>query len=205
MIHVVKTLPSKLYIAFSGGIDSVVLAHKAMKQKRDITLVFFNHNNSLANSEQTFVEQFANKHCLPLMIGNTTKQMYGSKEKFWRDCRYEFFKGLDGVVATGHNLDDAVEWYLMTCLRGEGHYIEYNHANVIRPLLTTKKSDIVQHATHYGLEWFEDPTNNDVEFTGRNKIRHNILPQCLEINPGLYNTVKKNIERKIKLGYNESS
>lgn len=176
----------------------MTLVHKALSQNKNVTLAFFHHGNQLADSEEQFAINFAKDHSLPLVTGRLSGTLFGSKEKYWRDRRYEFFRSLDSVVATGHNLDDAVEWYLLTCLRGEGHYMEYRHANVIRPLLLTPKSDIMQYASQHSLSWFEDHTNLDQEFTYRNKIRHAILPSCLEINPGLHNTVANNIRRRIE-------
>ena len=81
----------------------------------------------------------------------------------------------------------------MTSFQGEGHYTNYRNKNVTRAYLTTHKSDLVEYAKEYNLKWFEDPTNADCDFTYRNRIRHNILPEVLLINPGLYSTVKKRI------------
>lgn len=196
-LYPVKSVPQNLYIAFSGGVDSVVMTHKALSQNKNVTLAFFHHGNKFADTEEEFVNDFAKSLNLKLEIGRCNTEIIGSKEKFWRDSRYEFFKKLNAPVATGHNLDDAVEWYILTCLRGEGHYMEYSHANVIRPLILTSKADIVKYAQCNGLAWIDDPSNEDIEFTYRNKIRHNILPQCLEINPGLYSTVANVIRKRI--------
>lgn len=196
-LAVVRTLPQRIYIAFSGGVDSVVMAHRAQAQGRQVTLAFFNHGNELAAGEQAFVEKFAKEQGLDLVVGYCNRPISGSKEQFWRDCRYEFFHNLPDAVATGHNLDDAVEWYMLTCLRGQGHYMEYKNGNVIRPLLLTPKSEILEYAQAHDLKWFEDPSNQDWEFTYRNKIRHAILPTCFEINPGLRTVVANNIRRKL--------
>ena len=194
-INTIRTIPQDVTVAFSGGVDSVVLVHKALSQNKNVRLAFYNHGNELAYCEEKFVEKFAEEYNLELIIERCTEQVTGSSEKFWRDCRYKFFKQL-GIVATGHHLDDAVEWYLLTCLRGEGHYMNYQNENVIRPFILNKKSKIVEYASYYGLKWFDDFTNRDSEFTYRNKIRKDILPSCLEINPGLYNMVSNNIKRK---------
>ena len=195
-LNVVKTLPPNLWIAFSGGVDSVVLTHLALSKGITVGLAHYHHGNDLADAEYRFVKQFATDHSLLLSVGWCDSAPTGSKEKFWRDSRYKFFKSVDCTVATGANLDDAVEWYLMTCLRGRGEFMPYTHANVIRPLLLTKKEKILAYAKHHNLEWFEDPNNSDPEFTQRNKVRHEILPKCLEVNPGLYNMVKKRIFEK---------
>lgn len=173
------------------------MAHLAMRMNRDICLVYFNHGDFVSDFELETVEKFAYTHKLPLYSWNNDDvESSTSREKSWRDARYKVFHSLDGPIATGHNLDDAVEWYMLTCLRGRGEFMEYSNKNVIRPLILTKKTDIYKYAETYGIDWYEDPSNLNVEWTSRNRIRHNILPECLKINPGLYSIVKKRIFNK---------
>jgi tRNA(Ile)-lysidine synthase TilS/MesJ len=54
----------------------------------------------------------------------------------------------------------------------------------------------MDYAARNKLEWLEDLSNQDVNFASRNRIRHEILPLALQINPGLYNMVKKRINEK---------
>ena len=185
-----------VYVACSGGMDSVALLHALFKQKKDVTIAFYHHGNQFADIELDFVMKLSKQFQLPLLIDTCTDTVVGSKEQFWRDSRYRFFHTIPGEVVTGHNLNDAAEWYLMTCLRGEGHYIPFRRYNVIRPLLTTTRETIEKYCKHHALEWLEDPTNADEAFTERNKIRHTVLPVCLEANPGLLSRVKRRIEEK---------
>lgn len=195
-IEVTKTLPDSIYVAFSGGVDSVVMAHTAKSRGVDVTLAFFDHGNEFAKVEHDFVHYFANKNSYKLIIGAGNSTIVGSKEKFWRDSRYNWFKSLDGTVVTGHNLNDAVEWYLMTCLRGQGQYMEYEHANVVRPLITTSKDEILSYAEFYKLEWLTDPSNDDVNFTVRNRVRKELVPIATSIDSSLFSIVKKRCHQK---------
>lgn len=197
MIQSIKTLPDRLCVAISGGVDSLVMAHYAKSMGRDVTLLYFDHGDAVSRYELESVHKFAQKNDLLVLVEVNKEKSSGSIENFWRKCRYEWFHSFHEPVATGHNLDDAVEWYLMTCLRGQGQFMEYSNQNVIRPLILSKKSDIIEYANVNCIEWFEDPTNADVEWTIRNRIRHNILPECLLINPGLYKTVKQRIFEKV--------
>lgn len=196
-VSFIRTLPHTVYVAFSGGVDSVVVAHKLISQRRDVTLAFYHHGNEFADQEESFVDSFAKDFNVPVIKGRCQERCVGSKEKFWRDSRYEFFRKIQGCVATGHNLDDAVEWYMMTAIRGEPHYMEYRHANVVRPLLLTRKSSILEYANKENLKWLEDPSNSDTSFTARNKVRHEILPACFEINPGLHTTIANQLRRRV--------
>ena len=125
-----------------------------------------------------------------------------SKEEDWRTARYKFFTSLDELVCTGHTLDDMVEWYLFTSLMGEGRYMEYAHSNVVRPFICTKKSDILEYAIKHNISWLEDPSNKDANFAARNRIRYEILPAALKVNPGLYKTVSNRFQLKYKRGMN---
>ncbi len=51
--------------------------------------------------------------------------------------------------------------------------------NIIRPLLTTSKEDILNYCTQNNIKYNVDKTNATVEFT-RNKIRNELLPYLEE-------------------------
>ena len=73
--------------------------------------------------------------------------------------------------------------------------MSHSNGNVIRPLITTRKSRIVEYARAHQLEWLEDPSNSDPEFATRNYIRTNLIDPALGVNPGLFNMVARNIQR----------
>lgn len=198
-LSTLKRLPDKLGIAFSGGVDSSVLLEVARKLKKDITLLTFDHDDKTSSDEIIFAKEVSLKFNIPLLVGSTT-DIYPkgtSKEAFWSRSRNNWFKSLDMPVATGHNLNDASEWYLMTSLTGNGgYYMDYSNENVIRPFLTTPKSDIMDYAKHHQVIHINDKTNDDIHFNKRNRVRIELMPKVLEINNGFLNTVKRNIIRK---------
>lgn len=189
-----KPKTDHIYAACSGGVDSVVLA-LALAQTTPITVAFYHHGNEIADREEYALRAICRRYGLPLMTTKcrVSKPVEQSNEQFWRESRYEWFRTLSGTVVTGHTLDDAVEWYLFSALHGEGRVIDYRHSNVVRPFLLTPKRKIVEWATEYGIDWFEDPTNANPEFAARNKIRHELLPIAIQLNPGLYKVVAKKV------------
>ena len=196
-MQVLKTLPAHIGVAVSGGLDSLVALHW-LNQRRDVVAVHYIHDSEFAATEHEFVQKFCSEFGIVLITAKQTPSSQSglSREEYWRNGRYEFFKSVPMPVCTGHSLDDAVEWYLFTSLHGQGRYMEYSHANVVRPFLTTKKSDFRAHADKYALKWLEDESNSDVNFAVRNRSRHDILPLALQVNPGLVNMVKRRIAER---------
>lgn len=188
-----KNLPPKVYVAFSGGVDSVAVALLAKALKRKVTLAFFSHGNAYSEIEYDFVKEFSAKHELPLVTATIPRTVTKCKEKVWREYRHTWFNSLDGEVLTGHHLDDATEWYIITALRGQGQFMEYRNKNVVKPMLLHRKQSLQEYVVKQGVYWIEDPSNQDVDFTLRNRVRHELLPTALLINPGLFRTVRKRI------------
>jgi tRNA(Ile)-lysidine synthase len=191
-----RSVEKNSYVALSGGVDSIAVAHHLVTANKLRAALWFNHEDSVAAQEYRVVHEFCRRHRLSLFIGDSSMvdvPHSTSKEKYWSDLRNAWFNKFDAPVITGHNLDDAVEYYLLTALQGEGHYTNYRNKNVCRSYLTTAKDDLLRYAIANSLDWFEDPTNENVDFTYRNRIRHRILPEALKINPGLLNTVKRRV------------
>ena len=197
-----RTVHKNSYVALSGGVDSIAVAHHLVQSKKLKAALWFNHGDRASEQEYGVVHRFCRSNRLNLFIGDQSMvdvPHSTSKEKYWSDLRNSWFNQFDGHVITGHNLDDAVEYYLLTSFQGEGHYTNYKNKNVCRPYLTTPKSDLVEYAKEHRLEWWEDPSNKDTDFTYRNRIRHVILPEVLKVNSGIYNMTKRRIIERTNL------
>lgn len=208
-LQVIRTLPQEIGVAVSGGIDSMVLLSFLHANKRNtVTAVHYVHDSEYAEHELEFVDQYCIEHGIDLLVGHQVKTSQAglSKEEYWRNGRYDFFKSLNMPICTAHTLDDVVETYLFTSMHGEGRFMNYSHANVIRPLFTSKKSQLIEYAEKFNVPYMNDPSNQDVDFAVRNRIRHNILPEVLKVNPGLFNMVRKRvIERMERYAWSEQN
>lgn len=199
-IQIFKSLPKDVTVACSGGVDSVVLAHFLQKSGKNVHLAYYQHPDDNLN-EFEFVKEFYTKYNFSsLNVSNNVCVAKGklSKEEWWRQNRLEFFSKLSTPtpVCTGHHLDDAIEWYLMTALSGEAHYMNYSNSLTCKPFLCIRKDDLIEYAVNEKLEWFTDETNFDVTFNKRNFVRSMIKPQALVYNPGLYTTIKNQLIKK---------
>ena len=191
MIRFLGDLPLKCTVAFSGGVDSVAVTDFLLNGKREVRLAFFNHGTKTSNEAQDFVTRFAGNRGLELRIGEISRDKYKdeSLEEYWRNERYNFFSSFHNVI-TAHHLDDAVESWIFSSLHGESKLIPYRNGNVLRPFLITPKSEMIAWCKKRYLSWIEDETNRDLRHP-RNRIRHQIVPEALKVNPGLHKVVRK--------------
>ena len=192
-----ESIPEKLYVACSGGVDSVATA-AILSEWRDVTLLHYSHNDHAYQYELDAVQKLATKMNVNLLTAKQTEEVFCNRENCWRKARYDWFHTFSGDVATGHTLDDAVEWYLMTCLRGRGEYMPHRRKNVFRPFLLTDKEKLVKYCEYRGLQWYEDPGNFDTEFSLRSRVRQSLVPIALQCEPGLDNMVKRRLTEKIR-------
>lgn len=194
MIHVQGKIPRTVYVAFSGGVDSVAVVD-FLRRNHTVVLAHINHGNEISSAEQAFVEQFAEKRQLPLLLkqGKAEKPADESWEEHWRNERYQFLHSINGTVITCHHLDDCVETWLWNMCNGRDQTIAYRNVNVIRPFRTTRKFEFVDWCQRKQLAWYEDPTNANPQFAVRNYIRHTMVPVAMKVNPGIHTTIRNKL------------
>jgi tRNA(Ile)-lysidine synthase len=192
------SLPKSITVALSGGVDSVAVTD-FLSRKHEVTCAFFHHGTEDSEKAYKFVSEFCSNRYIPLFTGFITKSKPKklSQEEHWRDQRYEFLESLQVPVITAHNLDDCVETYLYGCLHGQPKVIPSHRNNILRPFLTTPKTEFLNWCFKKELSWCEDSSNTNTKYM-RNYIRHELMPQALHVNPGLSTVVKKIIDGQNK-------
>ena len=201
----------KLLIALSGGPDSVFALHFFYKYKSkfriDIAAMHVNH--LLRENESEKDEAFCKSLCNRLNINfssvkvdvntfaNENKQ---SIEEAARNLRYqkltEYSSNINATkIVTAHNLEDNTETVLLNLFRGTGLKgaggIPIARDNIIRPLLSTSKKDIIEFLESEKFEHRTDKTNFENDFT-RNYLRNEIIPLIKEkINLGIDSNIFK--------------
>lgn len=198
----------KVIVALSGGSDSVTLLHclKALEAELGITVYACHINHNLrgedSDSDQAYVQRLCEKIKIPLRVFSVdvsgTVQKHQSTEERARELRYEVFRQLSGElgakVATAHNACDNTETVLMNMLRGTGLKglcgIPPVRDYLIRPLIGCSKDEILGYCKENELEYVTDMTNFSTAYT-RNKVRIELMPKLLEVNPSLIETVRR--------------
>jgi tRNA(Ile)-lysidine synthase len=218
MIKLLGTVPSKIVMAVSGGQDSMAaLDFLANDARRKVVVLYFNHGTDHGNDAEIFVKHYCGDRSIPLVIGGLQRAIEPgeSKEAYWREERYGFFKNWlyqgeynlaalrlkeenklaefnNAPIITCHHLDDAVETWIFTALHGNPMLIPYKRDNFIRPFLLTRKSDLAEWSERKEVQFVLDQSNFDTSYM-RNFIRHNLMPNALTVNPGLHKVIKKKV------------
>jgi len=195
MIKLTVPLPKQITIACSGGVDSMAIVD-FLKRKHHVTIAYFNHRTQHGEKASEFVSRYCGDNNIVMLYGSLRSQR-GSKEsqeEYWRRERYDFLSGL-GPVITAHHLDDCVETYIHSALNGTPKVIPMIRNNVLRPFLTTRKSELISWCQRHDVLWIEDISNQDSKYM-RNYIRNELMPHALRVNPGLHTLVKKVVEKQ---------
>ncbi len=196
MIKVLGQIPKGEFgIACSGGVDSMAILDFLVKGRYNPHVIYFNHNTEHGNLAEKFITEYCSNNNLNLFVGRTELKPTSNKEKIWSDLRYEFFSKFDFPIMTCHHLDDCVETYIFSCLRGFQSVIPYSKGNVIRPFLLNEKSVFEKWCKQKMVPFIQDESNDCLDYS-RNRIRHQIVPESLLVNPGLKTVVKKMINNE---------
>lgn len=191
IMSILGSIPDKVYLACSGGMDSMVVFHFLSRAGRDVKCLYFNHGTKHGDMAQSFLEGFLGPQLVVGYIDGVVPKGR-SKEDFWRERRYMFLDGfVDRKVITCHHLDDQIETFIHGLVHGVvGKTICYSRDNYLRPFLKVRKSIIEGYSQRHNIQFVHDPSNDDVRYT-RNRIRHKIVPELLKVNPGLYKSLAK--------------
>lgn len=194
MFKLTHPLPEKVLVAVSGGLDSMVATHWLRMSKKVVGIIHVHHNSGDFSDEAfEFVkDKFSDVNGLSLHLHwNDT---YVTTEEGWRDLRYSAFHSYGDIpVVTAHHANDCLEEYIScTMKRGYMGTIPYRNGNVIRPFRNWTKASMVDYAKKNQIKYLDDPSNEDTKYL-RNRIRHELVPKVLEINPGIWSLVEKAI------------
>ena len=180
--------PGRALVAVSGGPDSVVLLD-LLVESRDVhglDLIVAHLDHGIHPESATVAEQvraLAASYQLPVHIGQLALGPDAS-ETVARSERYAWLEALRsrlsaGVIFTAHHADDQVETVLMRVLEGSGPAglagMAAVRGDVVRPLLSFSRAELLRHLEETGLQSWQDPANADHRHF-RSWLRDQLLP-----------------------------
>jgi tRNA(Ile)-lysidine synthase len=193
---------AKLAVAFSGGLDSTVLLHSTVAAYGPESVIALHVNHGLQDVADEWVVHCANiaesfEVEFDFRMLHWSEEHLNNIEAQAREARYEALAQMCELhqvthLLLGHHQDDQAETILIQLLRGAGlpglsgmplkRVLPNTDLQIWRPFVDLTRSDLESYAREYLLEWIEDPSNADEQYT-RNWIRHQIMPILEQIQP----------------------
>ena len=197
----------RVTVALSGGADTMCLLHVLLQlqQQLGIIVAAAHVNHLLRADESDRDQQFVQKACSRLGVECYIARFDVKKqaqidgvglEECGRRLRYEFLQEVskDGKIATAHTLSDSLETVLFHLSRGTSLKglcgIPAVREQIVRPLIDCTRQDVEAYCKQNQIEFVTDSTNLLDTYT-RNRLRHQVVPELLNINPSLYDAVRR--------------
>lgn len=200
---------SYILVGVSGGIDSVTLLHGLYVCGYHCVVAHCNFHlrGQDSDGDASFVEELAKTYDFPFCRADFDTKTVATENKVSiemaaRQLRYDWFEkmrqkyGCD-CIAVAHHADDAIETFFLNLSRGTGlnglSGMNEQNGYVVRPLLFVFRNEIEAYVQKNKLQYREDFTNADTAFQ-RNRIRHDIVPLFLKLNPSFNIVMQKNMQ-----------
>ena len=179
-----------IVVGVSSGPDSMALLHMLNNNLNNkIVCAHINHNVRKESDEE---EKYLKKYCQDnnIIFECMKIEKYHKKnfENEAREKRYSFYKELlnkyhSHYLFLAHHGLDLIETILMKIKRGsnlEGYagireVSTLGNYQIIRPLLSLNKDDIIKYNNDNNIKYYIDKTNTDTKYT-RNRYIANIIP-----------------------------
>ncbi len=183
----------RFVVAMSGGLDSSVLLHALVETQarhgRSLLAVHVDHGLHPASAEwAAHCRRTAAELGVELIVETVEVDLTAGRgpEAAAREARYAAIapQVVDGDwLLSAHHQDDQAETLLINLLRGSGpagiagipSLRRFGAGWLVRPLLDVPRADLEAYADTHGLEWRDDPSNDDPRFD-RNFLRAQVVP-----------------------------
>lgn len=199
-----------LWVAVSGGVDSMVLLHVLRELGHPCQVAHVDHGlrGAESDADRAWVGEEAKRLGLPFRSVRVDPKAAAegiSVQMAARGLRYAWFKELllegPARMALGHHRDDVVETLMINLMRGIGArgwagipaVTELGEGRICRPMLAVGRDQILRYAVANNIAFREDASNSDPKYL-RNRVRTELLPLMDDIRPGARRTVARGAE-----------
>ncbi|MEA2374105.1 MAG: tRNA(Ile)-lysidine synthase [Thermoleophilaceae bacterium] len=185
-----------LLVMISGGADSICLLDVARRLDADVSALHVNYGLRAGSADDA---ELCRRVCTAAGVSLAVEAIElrsaapgkkGNLQAEARERRYELAErhaaGAD--FATGHTASDQAETVLYRLAVSPGRRALLGMAprrgSLVRPLLAVTRAEVRDYCRARGLEWSDDPSNDDVDFA-RARVRREVLPPLRELNPAV--------------------
>ncbi|QNQ91049.1 tRNA lysidine(34) synthetase TilS [Corynebacterium poyangense] len=175
-----KKAPSdNITIALSGGPDSLALVMAMSAEGIPARVAIVDHGlQQLSDKVATHAQAQARRlgyeaEVIRLRLDPRASNM----EARARQARYQALRdhSQGGDIWVGHTADDQAETLLLGALRGNPSGMKFREGDIVRPLLTIRRSNTIAACYERGFVSWRDPHNDQTTFR-RVAIRHQVIP-----------------------------
>ena len=202
--------PTRLVLAYSGGLDSQVLLHLLWPLCQQLAIplqvVHVHHGlSSQADAWARFCQQQCQQLNLPFALRHVHIQPDANVEQQARHARYkvlaEYITEPQASLVCAHHADDQFETLVLALKRGAGlnglaampTRRTFAQGQLWRPLLACSRQQLADYANRHALSWVEDDSNQNTDFE-RNFVRHTISPVLKQRWPHWLGTVGRSVQ-----------
>jgi tRNA(Ile)-lysidine synthase len=189
-----------LLVLLSGGPDSVCLLDVAIELEAGVAALHVNHGlREAADADERFCRDLCDRLGVPLTVERPPEPPAGNVQAWARELRYSAAERIAaGDYATGHTLSDQAETVVYRLAASSGRRallgMEPRRGRLVRPLLEITREDARDWCRERGLEWREDPSNEDIGYA-RARVRHAVMPHLRELNPAAERNIAETARR----------
>ena len=185
-----------LVVLLSGGADSVCLLDCATRLGADVSALHVNYGlRPGADADEQFCKVLCDRMAVPLTVEHVTLGE-GNLQAEAREARYALAERLaaerGGDYAAAHTASDQAETVLYRLAVSPGSRALLGMAprrgRLVRPLLEATREQTREYCQERGLNWRDDPTNEDPRFA-RSRLRHEVLPVLRALSPAAERTI----------------
>lgn len=191
----------KCLLAFSYGVDSAALFHLLVQNEVWFDCAFINYKTrDQSDTEEQSAKELCAKFNKQIYTKTATLDLQNGSnfEQTARKIRHSFFDEICikfdyDTLIFAHQLNDALEWLFMQLSKGSGcvglcgfddkKIAKFDQIrkkiNIVRPLINTPKSDLLDYLKNNNLKYFIDNSNFDTKFK-RNFIRANFSDKFID-------------------------
>lgn len=206
--HALIEKGDRVLLAVSGGVDSMVLLNLFKQSDFPFAVAHCNFQlrGKASDKDESLVKSFCLESDIPFYAKRFETKAYAhdngvSTQMAARDLRFDWFNELClefeySKVALAHHRDDSIETFFLNLTRGTSlrglRGIQAKNGNLIRPLLSFSKDELIEFANSERVRWREDASNQEVYYK-RNLIRHELLPILRQLNPDFEVVMEENL------------